>query len=637
MGERPGRVRDVDQQAGRHVGERVVEPRQLRRRERVVRLVGDGEMGEHTDQLDRRGPLLDRRDDRGDGVRMGPDALHAGVDLEMDRQPIGLVRRRAHRGTRRVYTVGVKPCSTIVRGRFGRLLGQHEDRCVDAGLAQLDAFGDTSATHRPSRSGRERGSPDRDRAVAVAVGLDDRPHRGRGDGGPQHLDVVRDRVEIDLGPRPTARRTFIGRDRPWRSADRAARRSCAGSDRRCRRRRRPARQSPSAPPRRAPMRPSPRPATVSTPDASIVTIMPASTSPVPAVASRSSPRSTTSTSPVGSATTVVGPFSSTVHPSRRRQPSGGREPIGRGGAPVSSEYSPSCGVRTVGAGPARSAAGRARRRSTRRRRSRHRRRRSAASHRRSAGGSTSIVVSRPAESRARPPARRTGRCRRAPAPPSRWRRSAAGSPRRDTSPPHRARQRDETRTAAQRRLRAAARRHRASTCCRRRRAPRRSTCAPIDRPSRPPRRDVAGLDEVGGGPRRVEPDVDDLDLARTAAGPTPISIPGLSAWNVTVRSAANTRTGASPVAASRPLGMSTASTACPPTSGASTTRGTCRDSRCRRPHRSRGRRTGAPVGTGRRRRTPRPTRRARRSHSAADAAVGAVVARTGDDVDDPRP
>ena len=40
--------------------------------------------------------------------------------------------------------------------------------------------------------------------------------------------------------------------------------------------------------------------------------MPARTSPVPAVASRSSPAVTTNAAPVGSATTVAGPFSSTI-------------------------------------------------------------------------------------------------------------------------------------------------------------------------------------------------------------------------------------------------------------------------------------------------------------------------------------
>ena len=51
------------------------------------------------------------------------------------------------------------------------------------------------------------------------------------------------------------------------------------------------------------------------PDARRAPIIPASTSPEPAVARRSSPWSTTRTAPVSSAITVAGPFSSTVQPS----------------------------------------------------------------------------------------------------------------------------------------------------------------------------------------------------------------------------------------------------------------------------------------------------------------------------------
>jgi hypothetical protein len=65
----------------------------------------------------------------------------------------------------------------------------------------------------------------------------------------------------------------------------------------------------------------------------------------------------------------------------------------------------------------------------------------------------------------------------------------------------------------------------------------------------------------------VEPDVDQLELPREpTAGAN--SSPGLSATNVTVRSAASTSGEAAPVRPSTPLGMSTARTCAPPTSGA---------------------------------------------------------------------
>ena len=76
-------------------------------------------------------------------------------------------------------------------------------------------------------------------------------------------------------------------------------------------------------------------------------MMPESTSPVPAVASRASPVIVTSTSPAASATTVVGPLSSTTPPTSaaNRRQAAMRSASGR--CPVSRPYSPSCGVSTV--------------------------------------------------------------------------------------------------------------------------------------------------------------------------------------------------------------------------------------------------------------------------------------------------
>ena len=90
--------------------------------------------------------------------------------------------------------------------------------------------------------------------------------------------------------------------------------------------------------------------------ASSAPMMPASTSPVPAVARRSSPAFTTSTSPAGSATTVVAPFSSTTVSVLSASLRVAAIRSGPGSAPVSSWYSPSCGVRTVGASRWRSSA-----------------------------------------------------------------------------------------------------------------------------------------------------------------------------------------------------------------------------------------------------------------------------------------
>ena len=77
-------------------------------------------------------------------------------------------------------------------------------------------------------------------------------------------------------------------------------------------------------------------------------MMPLSTSPVPAVASRASPAVTTSASPSGSATIVAAPFSSTVQPLSAASRRAATMRSAPGWLPDSSAYSPSCGVKTVG-------------------------------------------------------------------------------------------------------------------------------------------------------------------------------------------------------------------------------------------------------------------------------------------------
>ena len=77
------------------------------------------------------------------------------------------------------YTVGMRRWRTSVGDLIDRLLAQHQDR----GRRRRPHAGATpSAVERdaqPGGAGRERALGDRDRAVAVAVGLDHRPHRRR--------------------------------------------------------------------------------------------------------------------------------------------------------------------------------------------------------------------------------------------------------------------------------------------------------------------------------------------------------------------------------------------------------------------------------------------------------------------------
>ena len=101
------------------------------------------------------------------------------------------------------YTVGVRPAASMLAELLGRLLAQHEDRRLDAGPPQVDTLlGERDA--QAGGAGTQRLGGDRRRAVAVAVGLHDRPDGGRGDDVADQADVVVERVEVDLRPRPTA-------------------------------------------------------------------------------------------------------------------------------------------------------------------------------------------------------------------------------------------------------------------------------------------------------------------------------------------------------------------------------------------------------------------------------------------------
>ena len=348
-----------------------------------------------------------------------------------------------------------------------------------------------SATHSPSHPASSAARADGDRAVAVAVGLDDGPHAGRRDGLAQHADVVGEGVEVDLGPRPAAR-TVVASSRGGRAPSGRAVDEVAGDE-------------PGAPGPRG--RASAwshaagrRGAERSMPVASRAPTMPDSTSPVPAVASRASPLATTSTSPPGAATTVDRPLSSTTArrsaASRRTASEAvgaravpGEQPVlavvrrqhGRRRAPVRAPgAAPSASQASANSPSPSTTSGHGRRRSTVAR--------------------TAATVSARARGRARRRGRGSGRGRRAPA----LDQSNAGSRRRTTSARRRRRRRPAS-TATPSRCRRAAPpptrggRRRSCRGCRRRPA-RRAPLVRVGGRGRHHRGDVVGLDELGAGP-----------------------------------------------------------------------------------------------------------------------------------------
>ena len=115
-------------------------------------------------------------------------------------------RPRARRRTPSEYTVGVRPCREHLADLVGRLLAQHEDRRLDAGLSQLDAFlGERDA--QPGGAGTKRLGGDRRARRGRNRRPSRPPTRRRGDDVADHTDVVIERVEVDLRPRPTAHRS----------------------------------------------------------------------------------------------------------------------------------------------------------------------------------------------------------------------------------------------------------------------------------------------------------------------------------------------------------------------------------------------------------------------------------------------
>ena len=205
MGEGAGRVGGVhelglDAAAGQ-LGPHLVEAGQLLAGERMVWLVGDGQVGPQ--------PLEHERPTAGDVAgqldgrrRIGAHTVHAGVHLQVHRDAFaasgggdsGHARGRVHGGRE-------PPVDRL--GHVGRIgLGEQQDGRVDGGVAQLHALLD--GRHRqPGGAAVQHGAGDRHRAVAVAVGLDDRAQAGGSRPRRQRRRVVSDGGEIDLGPRRT--------------------------------------------------------------------------------------------------------------------------------------------------------------------------------------------------------------------------------------------------------------------------------------------------------------------------------------------------------------------------------------------------------------------------------------------------
>ena len=96
-----------------------------------------------------------------------------------------------------------EPCGDGVAQRGRLRLGEQEDRGVDAVVTQLDALVDEGDAER-ARPAVEQGARDRARAVAVAVGLDDRAELGGSDERRQRRGVVCERGDVHLGPRRAA-------------------------------------------------------------------------------------------------------------------------------------------------------------------------------------------------------------------------------------------------------------------------------------------------------------------------------------------------------------------------------------------------------------------------------------------------
>ena len=289
-----------------------------------VGLVGHGEVGHTPSSAERRlgddaaGPARRRRPG-------GTDAVHAGVDLEVHGHvgapPAALAALAA--------AVDRRPPSTRIGCRPMARRRRHPARAAARPAPARARRCRRAAAPRPPRPGPRA----RPAAPAVERGAGDRaPRRGRSR-RPSPRPTPRP------GPRPGAstptlcpmasRSTSTHAQRVGRSAatqsastrgqqiGQVAGDEAPGGPRRGRR-------------RRAPTRPPPPPGAASTPWASSAPMIPESTSPVPAVASRGVARGHQQDGADGSATTVVGPLRSTTALARCGQRPGGGDPVGAG-------------------------------------------------------------------------------------------------------------------------------------------------------------------------------------------------------------------------------------------------------------------------------------------------------------------
>ena len=239
-GERGGRVGGVD----RHVVERSAARRGRRRTVRSCssvygssELVGDGEVGEHAGEAQRRGA----------GRRCGRRAPATSAGRAPTRCiPVSTLRwTRCVAAPLSTTAAARRSMPSAVRHRGDEAVGDEVGRRLAGGCSLSTRIGasipawrratpsDDQGDAQAGGAGRQRGPADRDRAVAVAVGLDDGPHLGRGGGDAQQADVVGDGVEVDLGPRPARRRGRVRRVTTSTSStarrDRRRRRSLATS------------------------------------------------------------------------------------------------------------------------------------------------------------------------------------------------------------------------------------------------------------------------------------------------------------------------------------------------------------------------------------------------------------------------
>ncbi len=169
--------------------------------EGVGRVIGDSQVGERTgDPHVARGAFQNGRERRHVGGRDAQTA-HAGIHLEVrvgraapllrgPGQSLDLVRavQRRHQ---------VVPQQELRLG--GREAAEDQDGRADPRPAKLDAFlGDRHA--EPLDPFAHQRARDTDGPVAVSVGLHDREDRARPDSPAHRRQIVREGVQIDLGP-----------------------------------------------------------------------------------------------------------------------------------------------------------------------------------------------------------------------------------------------------------------------------------------------------------------------------------------------------------------------------------------------------------------------------------------------------